>query len=275
MSPTSSRNRVPPETCSNLPIRLRSAPVNAPFSWPEQLALQELFRDGRAVQRQEGSLGAGAVLVDGAGDQLLAGAALAGDEYRHVLGGDAADRLVDLAHGKAGADDGPVHVGVRGGLGHHGRLPHLPGHLQRLADHAAELVRVERLAQVVGGALLHRLDGRVRRLRNGHEDDRDPGVDGPDLLVNCQPGLVGQVQVEENDIRGSGPDPLEPFGTGGSHLDPVSRRGERLAHLSRGQGRVVVDEQQMRHARLARVGSGLIRETDTFRAVDRSIPPGS
>jgi hypothetical protein len=34
MSPTSSRKIVPPETCSNLPMRRRSAPVKAPFSWP-------------------------------------------------------------------------------------------------------------------------------------------------------------------------------------------------------------------------------------------------
>ena len=48
-------------------------------------------------------------------------------------------------------------------LGDHGRLAHPPGHFQRLADHALQLVQVERLEQVVVGALLHRLDGRVRR----------------------------------------------------------------------------------------------------------------
>ena len=167
----------------------------------EQLALQQGLRDGGAVEGQERRLGPGAVLVDGAGDQFLAGAALAGDQHRHVLGGDAADGLVDLAHGRAGADDGAVHVGVRGGLGDHGRLAHPPGHLQRLADHPPQLVQVERLEQVVVGALLHRLDGRVRRLGHGDEDDRDARVDPADLLVDLQPGLVGQAQVEQNDIR--------------------------------------------------------------------------
>src|SRR5437764_179844 len=46
----------------------------------------------------------------------------------------------------------------------HGRLAHQAGDLQRLADHALELVRVERLEQVVEGALPHGLDGGVRRL---------------------------------------------------------------------------------------------------------------
>ena len=34
MSPTSSRNRVPPSAASNFPTLLNAAPVNAPFSWP-------------------------------------------------------------------------------------------------------------------------------------------------------------------------------------------------------------------------------------------------
>ena len=54
------------------------------------------------LRARNGCLGPRAVLVDGAGDEFLAGAALAGDQDRHVLGGDAADRLVHLAHGRAG-----------------------------------------------------------------------------------------------------------------------------------------------------------------------------
>src|SRR5262249_59443054 len=54
---------------------------------------------------------------------------------------------------------------------------------------------------------------------------------------------------EENAARRAGPYPLEPVGAGGGHLDPVSRRGERLAHLPGDQGRVIVDEQQLGHGR--------------------------
>ena len=70
----------------------------------EQLALQQALRDGRAVDRQERLVGPLAVLVDGPGDQLLAGAALAEDQHRHVLRGDPADRLVHLLHRRAAAD---------------------------------------------------------------------------------------------------------------------------------------------------------------------------
>ena len=55
------------------------------------------------------------------GDQFFPGLALPGDQDGHVLRGDAADGLVHLDHGRAGADDGTVHVRVRVGLGDHGR----------------------------------------------------------------------------------------------------------------------------------------------------------
>ena len=48
---------------------------------------------------RNGRLAARAVLVNGAGHQLLAGAALAQDQHGDVLRGDAADGLVDLLHG--------------------------------------------------------------------------------------------------------------------------------------------------------------------------------
>ena len=101
MSPISSRKSVPPSACSNLPMRLRSAPVNAPFSWPNS----SLSRSDSGIAAQliarNGFVGAGGVLVDRAGDEFLAGAALAEDQHRHVLRGDAADRLVHLLHGRA------------------------------------------------------------------------------------------------------------------------------------------------------------------------------
>src|SRR5207253_3832887 len=76
----------------------------------EQLAFEQVLRDGSAIEGQERRLGSRAVLVDGAGDQLLAGAARTGDQHWDILSRDAADGLVDLAHGRAGADDGALHV---------------------------------------------------------------------------------------------------------------------------------------------------------------------
>ncbi len=140
-----------------------------------------------------------------------------------------------------------VHVGVRGRLGDDGRLAHPLGHLQRLADHPPQLVQVERLEQVVVGSLLHRLDGRVRRLGHGDEDDRDAGVEAADLLVDLQPGLVGEAEVEQDHIRRPLGDATDPLRAGTGHINPVLRGAEDLVDLRQDQVRVVVHKQQLAH----------------------------
>ena len=47
----------------------------------KELALQDVVGDGTAIDRQEALVDARAVDVDGVGDQLLAGAALADDQH--------------------------------------------------------------------------------------------------------------------------------------------------------------------------------------------------
>src|SRR5262249_24721897 len=113
------------------------------------------------------------------------------------------------------------------------------------------------------------LDGRVRPLGYGDEDDRDARVDAADVLVDLQAGLVRQAEVEENDVRGPGTDPLESFRTAGCDLDTVGRRGERLAHLPRGQGRVIVNMQERGHDALppASRGTALITPPPTRHSI--------
>ena len=65
---------------------------------PEQLRLEQLGREGRAVDLDEGAVPAGRRGVDGARDELLAGSALAADEHRHVGVGDASDEVVHFPH---------------------------------------------------------------------------------------------------------------------------------------------------------------------------------
>src|SRR5207245_6602312 len=86
------------QTCA-LPISL-----NCALFMPEQLAFEQVLGDGRAVEGQEWRLGPWAVLIDGSGDQLLAGAALAADQHRDVLSGDAADRFVRSEERRVGEE---------------------------------------------------------------------------------------------------------------------------------------------------------------------------
>jgi len=53
-SPTSSRKSVPPSASSSFPGFETTAPVNAPRSWPKELALEKVLAERRAVDRDEG-----------------------------------------------------------------------------------------------------------------------------------------------------------------------------------------------------------------------------
>ena len=124
-----------------------AAPIGTgerPLLVAEELALEELLGDGGAVDGDERRRRARAVLVDGAGDELLAGAALAGDEDGHVLRGDAADGLVDLEHRGVGAEERPLLGGLERGLGPDRDLGH-PRRVERLRDHPLQVRHVGRL----------------------------------------------------------------------------------------------------------------------------------
>src|SRR6266536_349964 len=65
---------------------------------PEELAGDQLLRDGAGVHGDERPSGYGRALVDGARHQLLAGAALADDQDGGVGAGGDADLLEHLEH---------------------------------------------------------------------------------------------------------------------------------------------------------------------------------
>jgi hypothetical protein len=74
------------------------------FLVAEQLTLEQGLGDGRAVDGDEGARAARAQVVDGAGSQLLAGPALAGEEHGSVHGRDLAQGGENLLHGRARPD---------------------------------------------------------------------------------------------------------------------------------------------------------------------------
>ena len=88
---------------------------------------------------------------------------------------------------------------------------------------------------------------RIGRPDHGNKDGRDPGVDPPDLPQDVQSGLVGQAQVEKNDVGPNVGEAVEAIAPRVGDLDPVCGRGEHLAHLVREQVRVVIDQEQVGH----------------------------
>ena len=66
-------------------------------------------------------------------------------------------------------------------------------------------------------------------------------------LEDVQAGLVGQAQVEENNVRASGGDPFQALCGRLGDLNPVRGRGEHVAHSVAEQVRVVIDQKQGGH----------------------------
>jgi hypothetical protein len=129
--------------------------------------------------------------VEGAGDQLLAGAALAGDQHRRAGAGDAFDQREDRLHLGALADDVREGVALRQLAAQVHVLDPQLGLLERLlADHL-ELFDVERLRDVVEGARLHRLDRRAGGGVGGHHDHRRRPLGGLDLAQQVEAVAVG------------------------------------------------------------------------------------
>src|SRR5262249_36203744 len=64
----------------------------------EEIRLDQIAQEGGGVERHEGDPAARGQLVDRARDELLARAALAGDEHGDVRGSDLLDDGVDLEH---------------------------------------------------------------------------------------------------------------------------------------------------------------------------------
>ncbi len=122
-----------------------------------------------------------------------------------------------------------------------GRL-HPTCDLKGLANDPPQVAGVERLGEVVVGALLHRLDGGVGRPGDRDEDDGGPQAHPADLPVDLQAGLIGQAGVQKDDVGPASAGQFEPLGSGGGELDPMLRRGERLPQRHQARGRVIVDE---------------------------------
>jgi hypothetical protein len=205
----------------------------------EQLALQQRLVQRGAVHGQERTAGAGGEIVHRPGDDLLAGAGLAGDQHRAVGSGDGPDLLTDLAHRGRIADkavEAADRLGLLAGcLGlEHGVLAHDARVLNRPFDGDDEFIALERLGDVVKRPALHRLNGCFDRPESGHEHDGQVVVDGPDLGEELDAGHAGHAQVRDDRVGTPGRDFLERRpavrGRPNREAGPRERRAHRVTH---------------------------------------------
>ena len=140
------------------------------FFVAEEFGFEQVARDRRGVDGDEGRVLARAVAVQRARHQFLAGAGFAVDQHRGVGGGQAADGAEDFLQGSALAED----------LGHGADFLVCTIVVRRLRNRPAHqfhgLVDVEGLGQVFESAALEGRHGGIEVGIGGHDDHRQLGM---------------------------------------------------------------------------------------------------
>jgi hypothetical protein len=211
----------------------------------EQLGLDQRRRQRGEVDRDERRRRARRVVVDRARHQLLAGAGLAGDEHRRVRSRGAADQLPDRQHRRRRADQARARRRRRRG----GRRLRQPALRDRALDGGEQRREVERLGQIVEGAVAHGADGALRVAVRGRDDHRHVLLlPGADLAQELEPVAVAQADVEQDAVGRARGQLAARLGEAGrrrrGEAEPLDRADEPFTHA----GLVLDDEHQRAHA---------------------------
>ena len=202
MSPTSSRKSVPPSAASNFPSRRAIAPVNAPFSCPKSSLSTSSRESAAQFTLTSGFARRGLLVVERVRDELLAGAALAAHQHGDVGVGDLVDGLEDALHRGASPDDlageRALHLLEQAAV-----IALEPRVLHHAAHQHAQLVVVEGLRQIVGGAVLHRLHGDLLGAVGGDHDDGRIRIDAPRVLEHLHAVDVLHREVGDHHVEAS------------------------------------------------------------------------
>ena len=212
----------------------------------EELGFEQVLLERRAVHLDEVPARAQRVVVDGAGDELLAGARLAADQHRRVA---LRHLLHDAEHAlqrAARADDAVEVVDVVLRVAEVVELVAHAPELERLLDLDLHLLDLERLLHVVEGADLHRLDRRAHRSERGHQDDGGRGMEGLGRLEHLEAVAAAHLEVAQDDVEVALVQPLDGRVAVGRLVELVAGLGERPDQPPP-QGVVIVCNQDATH----------------------------
>ncbi len=204
----------------------------------EKLALDQVARDRRHVDRDERPALALAVVMQGARDQLLARAGLARDHHGQVRLHQSREHAKDVLHRGRTADD--RHDLARG------VFVALVAPLLRLGERAPddgdEFAQVEGLWQIFVSPALGRLDRGHERVLRAHHDDRQVRPHPLDAGQKVESIVVGHHDVGDDEIALSGGDPAPEAGHRSGRADFIARARQRLVENRSYPGVVVGDQ---------------------------------
>jgi len=172
----------------------------SPFM-PEELTFQQILRQSATIHGDEGLVAPGAVEVDGAGNQFLAGARFSGDEHRSLGRGHFLNELVDALHGSALADNASELVAF---LQFTGEITVSFDQLivvDRFADGELQLLILEGFKDIVECSFAHGFDGFFHRSVGGHHDNGKIGMLEVDPFEQCHAVHARHSHVSDDRIQ--------------------------------------------------------------------------
>ena len=267
MSPISSSISVPPSAAWNRPRCARVAPVNAPFSWPNSSDSSRFSAIALQLIATNGLLRRGLALVDRARQQLLAGAALAGDQHARIGAGDHVRLRELLFHHGAARDDlgAPVFVGCAEA-----------GDAQRLLHLVEQLLLVDRLGEEAERAHLRGLHRIGNRAVRGEDDDLQSRPAVLQLLQQADAVHLVHAQVGDHEVGTEAAGGRERLRAALDGFDVVVLRAQADGQQAQ-QSRIVVDDQDagLAFASLVQVGScRVLARWRGFALVERALDVG-
>ncbi len=146
-------------------------PGKRPLAMAEQLAFDQVLRQGAAVDRHQRHLRPQALIVQRPGDQFLAGARLAHHQHGRIGGGHLGDELADQFHARRVADQLGRAFQALEPLFQGAILVGQLALLRHPVEHRLQVGQLAGLGQVVEGPLPQGGHGRLQRRLAG-EDDR-------------------------------------------------------------------------------------------------------
>ena len=238
---------------------------------PEQLALDQFARDRRHVDGDERPALALAEIVQRLGDQLLAGAGLAGDQDGQVGIHQPRDDAVDLLHRRGATDDRQLFLRQVGlAWGRNSPLPADQGALHR----RHQIADVERLGQIFESAALGRPDSGEQRVLCAHHDHRQAWSQGADAWQKVQRVLVRQGNVGDHDVALPGGYPA-PEGCGDTRRLNLVALPRQSSADDRADGAVILRQEHLlaAHATSRRKSGSWCRRAAGRRTL--KVEPGS
>ncbi|MNQ41251.1 hypothetical protein D3C85_549210 [compost metagenome] len=199
----------------------------------EELAFHQLGRNGAAVDRHEGPVGARSLFMDQSCHQFLAAAGFAADVDGGLAAGEFLDLLAQGIHWRRAALQAAVHrrfailrrAQAQGGV-----------------DQFAQAAEVDRLGQEVESAGLEGVHRGVEAAIGRDHRHRNQGMALLDVLNQLQSGAVGQAHIGQAQVEGLASQPfarfLEIARAAGVELHPPEGDLQQFADIG-----LVVDDQ--------------------------------